>query len=245
MNIHPFKKLQKFDKENAKTLLNLNFSVSSWSGNNADDKTLPLIDDFELKRTFKCYDTYGLTDRKFCVLYFSNKLNIMIISFSGTEFISEWIDDFDFRQISPSSITIDENILVHVQHYNLYNSFREELLFNIKNIVNNETLLISTGHSLGGSCASIFFLDVVLNNIVEKRVLYTFGAPRTGNNAFSEVLNKEKTVKRVANTSDLAVSVPPPVIENYIYTHCNGLHFTNNLETYKLNHGQSYLNFLK
>ena len=244
MQINKFEDLTKFDKQNAKSFLELSFAVSDWSVNVHDDDTLlPKIPDFELKKTFKCYDTYGFTYRKFGVIYYSEKLNMALVSFSSTQFVSEWIDDFDFRAAHPSNITTDDKFFVHIQHYNLYNSLRDELIKSLKSIINDETVVVVTGHSLGGSVSSICFFDFVINNVVKKRTLYTFGSPRPGNTAFAEVLNNEKTAMRVANTADLATTVPPPIIENFIYTHHNGIYFTMNLDSYSLNHIESYTKF--
>ena len=242
MEINKFEDLTKFDKKNAKVFLQFSFDISNWSLKN-DDKFLPMLANFNCIKTFDCYDSDAFKYRKFCGLFYSKDLNIALIGFAGTEFTSEWFLDFDYKQINPLSIIKDEKIFVHIQHYNIYNSLRDELIKSLKSIINDDTVVVSTGHSLGGSVASICFLDLVINNIIKNRTLYTFGSPRTGNTAFAKIINDEKTAMRLANTADLATSVPPPIIQNYIYTHYEGIYFIMNLESYSLNHGQSYTDY--
>lgn len=67
---------------------------------------------------------------------------------------------------------------------------REELLECIKEYINDDTVLVCTGHSLGGSVASICFVDMIINNIIKKRTMYTFAASRTGNTEFANVIDK-------------------------------------------------------
>jgi hypothetical protein len=242
MDIVPFEDLKKFHFQNAKSFLVISFAISNWSAT-ADDKNLPNIPKFELIKTFSCYDTYGFKYRKYGALYFSNELNMALISFSGTEFTSEWIDDFDCRQTNPSAITNDVSIFVHLQHYNIYNSFREDLHKSLKETINENTIVVCIGHSLGGSSVSICFFDIIINNLAKYRTLYTFGAPRTGNTEYANILTQEDTVMRVCNTADLTISVPPPIINKEIFTHYGGekvISFTKNLNSYTANHCDAY-----
>lgn len=56
MDLKPFENLTEFNKDNAKVLLNLSFSVSGWSKHNYDDTTLPKINEFNLISTLKTHD---------------------------------------------------------------------------------------------------------------------------------------------------------------------------------------------
>lgn len=245
MEITQFADLAKFDKNNAYSLLNLGFAVTNWSVTKKDSD-LPEIKDFKLVKTFTCYDEWGFTYRKYGVLYYSEALNMIVISFSGTTFISEWIDDFDFLQTNPIEITSDREIWVHSGFYDIYKSFREDLMNTINKIKNENTVVVCSGHSLGGGVVSICFFDLIVNNVIDKKTLYSFGAPRVGNTKFADIVNRENTIMRVVNTADLAPTVPPAIIEKYIYTHSQGLvSFTINLETYTLNHGDAYTKFFE
>jgi len=244
--IHPFSELDKFDKINAKAFLELNFAVTSWAG--SDTIPLPDIENFELKNTFKAYDPFGFKTRNMCALYYSKLLNMILISFPGTAYTSQWIDDFVFNQINPADITKNKDILVHIEHYNLYNSLRNDLMNFLKTLdINDTTVLISTGHSLGSSLASLCFFDICENqdSTIKNRTLYSFAGPRVGNVEFANTMNKENTIFRVANTSDLATSVPLPITGNCIYSHFDKcITFTKNYGTYTQNHCDSYTIFL-
>lgn len=242
-NIQKFYTLEKFNKNNARELLNIDFGVSAWSANNSP---LPKIDKFDLIKTFKGYDTYGMIYRNFAVFYYSKFLNMGIISFSGTEYTSEWIDDLDFRQTNPISITNDNKIFTHIQFYKIYDSLRNDLIQTIKDTINENTILICTGHSLGGAIASICYIDIICNNIVKNRTLYTFGSPRAGNIEFANIINKENTAFRIVNSADLTPTVPLPVLSSNIYCHFNNcISFSINGGNYIYNHGGAYTSFLQ
>ena len=69
---------------------------------------------------------------------------MLIVCFSGTEFLTEWLDDFDIRQTKSEFIPEDHKILLHIQHYNFYNTLRKELLECIKEHINDNTVLVCT-----------------------------------------------------------------------------------------------------
>jgi hypothetical protein len=237
-----FTNLEIFDKNNARILLNTCWGINAWG---ADTSELPTLDNFTIIKSFQGYDPLGFCDRNFCALYYSVNLNMAIVFFTGTTHFSEWLDDFDFFQENPKSITSDKMVLVHNKMFKIYNSLRIELLSEIKNIINEDTVLISCGHSLGGALSTLCYFDFVVNNVAPKRTLYSFASPRLGNVAFVNVLNKEKTVFRVANSDDLAVNVPLPICGSCIYSHfSNTIAFAQNLGKTADNHGPAYTNFL-
>ena len=238
----------KFDKEIALSLLMLNYSVTSWSGCQTD---LSIIDNFVIKKTFQGYDSKSNKNRDIAILYYSQKLNMAIMSFSGTMYISEWDNDFDFTQANPSDINNDNNILVHKHNYEMYNSLRNSFIISLNDILStrspdekNDFLFISTGHSLGGALSSLCFFDVVSNNIIKDghKVLYSFASPRVGNAAFADIINKESTAFRVANTEDIITTLPLPIVGKTIYEHTDTcISFSMNLNNYTKNHIDAYI----
>ena len=233
-----------YNKDIAKTLFSLNINVTSWT-ENKDDSNIPLINDFEIVGKLNTYDTYGMKKQKLSIVYYSKKLNMIIISFAGTTRLSEWLDDFDARQTSPVDIINDESYKVHLQHYNMYSSLRDSFLDILKKYINNDTVLVVTGYSLGASISNICMFDVVINNLCEKRVLYNFATCRTGNNNFVNILNNEY-IYCVINTADLVPSLPPSVFGKYIYTHTSdGIYFTINGEKISSNHCGSYTKYFE
>jgi len=228
-----------YDKDIASTLFFLNIDVTSWTLDK-DDSNIPTIVDFEIIGKLNIYDTYGMKKQKLSIVYYSKKLNIIIISFAGTTKLSEWLDDFDARQTSPIAITTDDIYKVHLQHYNMYNSLRESFIDLLKTYVNDDTTIVVTGYSLGASISNICMFDITMNTLCNKRVLYNFASCRTGNNNFVKILDNEH-IYRIGNTSDLVPSLPPPVFGKYIYTHTsNGIYFTINTESISSNHCDAY-----
>ena len=238
----------KFNKEHAFSFLMLNFAVSSWSGCQSN---LPILDNFIIKKTFQGYDSKAGKNRDIAALYYSQNLNMAIMSFSGTMYISEWDNDFDFTQVNPSNINKDNNILVHKHQYEMYNSLRNSFIIALNDIKNQEPefLFISTGHSLGGALSSLCFFDVISNNIISEnqghKVLYSFASPRVGNVVFADVINKETTAFRVSNSEDIITTLPLPISGNTKYEHTDMcISFSMNLNNYGSNHIDAYIKAL-
>lgn len=255
--IQPFKD-KNFDKNNALSLYYITKAVSDWSG--CKDPLPAPPENFTMLKTFQCYDSYANKNRNMVVSYVSNNLNMIIISFSGTKYLSEWVDDTDFIQINPTFYN-DSNILIHKGFYSMYNSMRDDLFNTLKNTINKEnTTIILTGHSLGGCLAAICYVDILknINNLPNNEnintYLYTFASPRVGNINFANYINQNNNTptnitKNIAycvlNTEDIVPQAILPLIEDYIYENYNNLiFFTKNLKDNNLNHGKAYLDFL-
>lgn len=240
-----------FNKKNALSLNYINYSVSKFCG--CKKELRPFTDDFIIYDIYECYDTYAGKNRNISVLFYSDKLKTAIISFSGTHFLSEWIDDSNFNQINPYFIN-NKNLLIHQGFYNMYNSMRDKFLNSlnyIKNVLVGKDdifTFICTGHSLGGCLASICYLDLISNDNLKNLILYSFASPRVGNIEFANVINNSKeknTVWRIINTEDIIPIAILPVINSIIYENYENLFtFTLNLKDNKLNHIQSYTQFL-
>ena len=242
-----------FNKSNALSLYYICKAVSDWSGCKTPLPNPP--NSFSLNKTFKCYDSYSNKNRHMSVLYYSDELNMILISFSGTKYLSEWIDDANFTQTNPEFYN-DKNIYIHSGFYSMYNSMRTELFQTLNQIITKEnTVIVSTGHSLGGCLAAICYVDILknLNNLPKNdsinTYLYTFASPRVGNIDFANYINENNNTKsiayRVLNTEDIIPQAILPVIEDYVYENYNNLiFFTKNLKDNNLNHGKAYLEFL-
>lgn len=245
--IIPFSNIFQFDRQNASSFLNLNFAISVWSG---CQKPLPTIQSFDIVKTFEGYDYSAKKNRNIAALYYSKPLNMAIISFSGTMYLTEWANDFDFTQTNPTDISNNKDILIHKKQYIMYDTFRTDFISSLNKIKDKDTILVVTGHSLGGALATICYLDVISNNVIPKgyRTLYTFGAPRVGNIAFTNIINDEKTQFRVVNTEDIIPDIPLPIYGDKIYQQTNTTNdtiFSLNLGEYGLNHIDSYIKFLQ
>ena len=252
-DIRPFKDITKVDHHNIPGFLYLNYLISGWSGKCVN--TPPVMKNFDIIKGFTAIDipSYILpTDRyiNIACMYHSKKHDMIVISFSGSMYYTQLLEDFDFAQVTPSLITTDKDIRIHMFHYIIYETIRADIMNCIAKLKKENTVIVCTGHSLGGSLSAICFFDIAYNNIVNNRVLYTFGAPRTGNVKFAEIMNAEPATFRIANSEDLITTLPPAIsiLNNLfqtppvIYDHYNGhnISFSMNLGKIGPNHIDSY-----
>jgi hypothetical protein len=76
-----------------------------------------------------------------------------------------------------------------------------------------------SGHSLGGSLATILTLDVALNTECRTPTVYTFASPRTGDHFFAGAFNSVVPLSyRVFNRFDLVPNLPPILPLPYEHT---------------------------
>ncbi len=244
-NIENFENLN-YHAKNSYAFFILNSAVSAWSG---CQKSLPNIDTFSNIGKYQSYDSYDDVYRNTSTMYYSKVKNIIIISFSGTRYLSEWYDDFDYEQIKPDFIN-DNKILIHRGHYKLYATLRNKLMNDLKNILNDQTVIVCTGHSLGASLATICFADMFSNKISKNITLYSYGSPRVGNNSFVNLVNGKGTSYRIVNNEDLIPQLILSIMikgqDKYYYEHIDKtISFSINLEDYQKNHIEAYEKYLK
>jgi len=116
------------------------------------------------------------------IMAYDASLKSHFISIRGSSDINNWISNIETRIIYPY---YDTNIGVHNGLYYEYKNYKEQLISYVKNLNENDNLII-TGHSSGGALASFLAYDVVTDGIFlyTNIHLYTFGSPRIGNKAF-------------------------------------------------------------
>lgn len=96
----------------------------------------------------------------FAYIFWNRQLCHAVISFTGTEFISEWESDFEFEQVAPTSLNgYKEGVLVHKGFYEIYMSIREQLWDWWNSNKSWVRTLYITGHSLGGALSTICGYD--------------------------------------------------------------------------------------
>lgn len=132
----------------------------------------------------------GFTDTQVAIL---NQLDSdrLYIVFRGSDKSIDWMNNFQLRQqVYPYS---DDNTEVkfHQGFMSAYFAVRKDLLKAMDTFTGQHVIV--TGHSLGGALAIIAALDIQYN-LGAKRDLsfevYTFGAPRVGNEAMVESYNR-------------------------------------------------------
>jgi predicted lipase len=174
------------------------------------------------------------------LVFYSQSLNTLIISFAGSKNIEDWITDLDYETKKPS-FTNDESIKAHSGMLTMYEGIRDKIRLVIDDTCNENTMVVITGHSLGAGLASICFYDVVENNFIKNRLLYTFASPRIGNPQFAEKINATNNAYRVANMEDIVTSFPFPVMGSYLYSHSGKMiPFSVNLSSIARNHTDAY-----
>lgn len=146
--------------------------------------------------------TYMIDRESFSIVYFE-KFDYVIIYFKGTSLFSDLEYDFDCRQ-QTVTVTQDnnENINVHVHmgFYKKYLAVKEEVEYcinNNKDKINQKSILIFSGHSLGAATALFFVaFSSIFSEIMQtsnELYLICFGSPKVGCKHFFEYLNIEKT----------------------------------------------------
>lgn len=172
-----------------------------------------------------------LRDTEMYVLY-DNQNNSLILSFRGSEKISEeirdWINNFTAIQFPFLTDVTESNGLVHAGFYTAYSGIRKELIDFVLNKIRDYNIekISITGHSLGGGLATISALDLTIHIPNIEIEVYTYGSPRVGNPEFSDYYNDiVPNSFRIVNENDLATFVPPPNTAGLYYRHINTLVF--------------------
>ena len=117
---------------------------------------------------------------------FNDETQNIFVAFRGSENILNWLDNIQFRKISPFE---DENIKVEKGFYKAYQYLKPDLLNKLNTLKEkyNTNNILLTGHSLGASLATLFGYDILSNyHDYILNYLITFGSPRVGNSYFVE-----------------------------------------------------------
>jgi hypothetical protein len=240
--IEPFQNPQTFNQQNAYGLLVASLNATKFS---ACKQIIKIPTGFEIIGYISGFDKYGDVDRNFSVIYYSSLLNMIIISFSGTIFFSEWFDDASFKQVPPLLLgSYQVGDLVHDGFYEIYITLQQRLKDILSSYNNIEPTIVFTGHSLGGALATLAFYDFLPQ--YPEAILYTFASPRVGNIQFSNFLMNNSQYFRIYNTEDIIPQLPPAVIaRDYYQQSGKNIPFTQTLDTYREIHTQSYIDFLE
>ncbi|HZR65442.1 MAG TPA: lipase family protein [Terriglobales bacterium] len=136
--------------------------------------------------------------------------NRLIAAFRGTEFIHDWLDDFDF--VPAPYAPVPGRGTVHQGFQLVYLTIRDNLigLLNQHSPGFNEILI--TGHSLGGALCALAAVDIVNVNTNLAPVVYTWAEPRVGHDDFITFYNTHINIcYRVVNVWDVVPHLPPDI----------------------------------
>ncbi|EPY15777.1 triacylglycerol lipase [Strigomonas culicis] len=172
----------------------------------------------------------------------SHREERILFAFRGTSCVTNWLSDLTFWHMPyPRDGPCGANCTVHRGFYLTYESIMPLLLLDalvLRALYPTYRVLV-TGHSLGGALATLCAADLlqlyaVLGRGAARRPdvqLYTFGAPRVGNDAFVRWLAGALPAGgsyRVTHRSDAVPHLPP---QSWGYVHLpREVWFTDGLE---------------
>jgi len=141
---------------------------------------------------------------------------VIVVSFRGSASIRNWIVDFVFVQTPCSDLV--SGCLAHSGFYASWKEVQSTVLAAVKAAKASypSYQVVATGHSLGGAVATLGAAYIRKAGIPVH--LYTYGAPRVGNNALASFVTSQIGVEaRVTNRRD-PVPRLPPIILNFRHT---------------------------
>ncbi|MDX2256190.1 MAG: lipase family protein [Pseudanabaenaceae cyanobacterium bins.39] len=153
----------------------------------------------------------------------------IVIAFRGSESLPDWLTNASVAKV-PSPFGVGE---VHQGFQNALFPALTKILTAIRMIDPRfEKDIWVTGHSLGGALA-VMFVAMLAEEDIDVRGLYTFGAPRVGDEDFAKIFNqkfidiqpnttnqdKPGISYRMVNQGDLVPHLPPEL---------SGFYHTNN-----------------
>lgn len=191
--------------------------------NNKDDglflvpRTYSLIGEFSAK-------AYDNRPERFGFVIASEQS--IILAFRGSGSAVDWVSDFIAQQTPYRPVRNAGQ--THKGFTDIYMSARDAV-HSLLGQLDAERPLFITGHSLGGSLATLAALDIARNTPFTAPIVYTFGAPRVGDPNFAKVYNYSvPTHWRFQNEFDIVPHLPPLVYQspktkgNYFYLHVKG-----------------------
>lgn len=142
--------------------------------------------------------------------------NEIIVSFSGTcnnrQLLSEFVRSY------PVDYSLHEELkgakVVEYFYWYYLNNFRQDFQKALHTYIKDhpKSRVVFTGHSLGGAMSVHAAVDAVLSGWIKRSqmLVYTFGQPRVGNHAFTDILaNHTLGIYRVINGRDIVPHLPP------------------------------------
>ncbi len=162
--------------------------------------------------------------------------NRVAIIFRGTQKDNEWKLDADFKQKQIIMQPTGELVEIHKGFWEILNGAVEKGFPSLQEQIHEliPTFLSKTapneihigGHSMGSAIALLVAIDSILRYSGVTINTYITGCPRVGNPAFANAVNNlaknpnyNFSIWRIANTEDIITTLPPPIIEDYLYSH--------------------------
>jgi hypothetical protein len=134
----------------------------------------------------------------------------LIVAFRGTEFIHDWLNDFDF--VPAPYAPVPGRGTVHEGFQLVYLAVRDNLIALLNKYSAGYSEILITGHSLGGALCPLATLDLLNVNQSLSPVVYTWAEPRVGHNDFVNFFNTHVNIcYRIVNVWDVVPYLPPDI----------------------------------
>ena len=144
-------------------------------------------------------------------------MNTIIISFRGTYSLKSGLSYAKLSSAFPVFLCDDQGVLIGIFKiiFEIYNTIIQAIDYLGSHFLKTNPTIITTGHSLGGACATIFSYLYQLN-VKKKIYCITFGAPRVFNYELIKVYNsyilKNKIMfHRYVTNGDPFPKLPPNI----------------------------------
>ena len=148
-------------------------------------------------------------DRSYPIGFIARKGNDFFLAFRGTTTVTEWVRNLNVRLTDYPKENFGK---VHDGFLETYALMRTTILGVMEQMGPKNRLFVA-GHSLGAALGTLALPDISTGIGFRNLALYTFGSPRVGDNQFCRSFNSmfADGAFRIANTSDVVVSLPLPV----------------------------------
>jgi triacylglycerol lipase len=132
----------------------------------------------------------------------------VFVVFRGTMTNAEWLRDLKVRLVPYPPAKPGK---VHDGFAATYELVRRTVIESLEKLPGGRRLYV-TGHSLGAALATLALPEISSLTPCKSPFAYTFGSPRVGDRVFAQEFNRMMGGRsfRIANTSDLVVSMPLP-----------------------------------
>jgi len=166
---------------------------------------------------FKIYGVnYNATTDMLSFVGYDGATNTVVVSFRGTNPLSikDWLADLNFFMTPFGSGNDCEKCQVHRGFLAAYQSIRDrtlEWMLKAKSQFPDAKIAV-TGHSLGGALAMVAAMDFHLYANTTADLFYTYGQPRVGNSAFTDLFKRtfnDSTMYRLTHGLDPVPHLPP------------------------------------
>ncbi|KAL5519683.1 hypothetical protein ACEPAH_1366 [Sanghuangporus vaninii] len=155
----------------------------------------------------------------------------IIATFRGSQQLEDFIRDNIWLRVPYSSpgVTETNNATAHIGFLDAYNSVALTIISTVSSELqaHPDYTLISTGHSLGASLASLCGLSLASNFPGTPLRVFTFGQPRTGDSAYADLVERLVGVDNIYRAVHTYDGVPTLIPQALGYRH----------------HGTEYWNF--